>query len=117
MPRDNIGIVNHRKMFIVDQTEKMILAYQFQNGGEAYNMEIFIGIFPTGISYADKTREENGDYKCLAFLSYNTLKLTIQPDCPDDLRTVIEANAKTIQSQRGEQFVISTCGQTVKLGR
>ena len=47
---------------------------------------LFIGIFPGGISYADRTVERDGDYKRLAFLPYDTLALQVQKDCPPELR-------------------------------
>ena len=34
---------------------------------------VFTGIFPAGISYADRSREVNGDYVRLAFLSYEAV--------------------------------------------
>jgi hypothetical protein len=80
------------------------------------NSRIFSGVFPTGISYADRQREETGDYKRLAFLSFSTLVLEVRPDCPHGLRTEIEADAARIQARRGEHFQVSTCGQTVLLG-
>ena len=76
---------------------------------------LFIGIFPAGISYADRHREEDGDYAKLAFLPYDTLQLTVYEGCPAELRTEIEADAVTIQSRRGEQFQISS-SQCVTLG-
>jgi hypothetical protein len=78
---------------------------------------LFIGLFPAGVSYADRTAEKDGDYKRLAFLPYDTLALEIQKDCPLELRHRIVEDAKTIQARRGQPFRISTCGQTVTLGR
>jgi hypothetical protein len=77
---------------------------------------LFIGIFPGGISYADRAREEHSDYKRLAFLPYRELELKVEDDCPDALRTLIEADAAKIIARRGEDFRISYCGQTVRLG-
>jgi hypothetical protein len=77
---------------------------------------IFPGVFPGGISYADRAIQQHGDYKRLAFLPFGSLKLAIERDCPAHLRQQIEADAATIQSRRGERFQISTCGQTVRLG-
>ncbi|MGA2107227.1 MAG: hypothetical protein ABSH25_06250 [Syntrophorhabdales bacterium] len=78
---------------------------------------LFIGIYPTGVSYADRSREECGDYKRLAFLNFHTLALDIEKDCPADLRERIVADASTIQARRGQQFQTSTSGQTVTLGQ
>lgn len=80
------------------------------------NDRIFRGNYPCGIVYADRKREKHGDYARLAFLPYNTLQLEFADDCPPELRKQIEAEAAAIQSRRGEQFQISTAGQTVTLG-
>jgi len=77
---------------------------------------LFVGVFPAGLSYADRSRDVRGDYARLAFLPYATLVLNIETDCPPDLREEIVAHAATIQARRGEEFQISTCGQTVLLG-
>ena len=82
----------------------------------AVSYRLFIGIYPGGISYVDRHRERHGDYASLAFLPYDTLVLKVQRDCPKELRTEIEAHAATIQARRGEQYEVSTCGQTVRLG-
>lgn len=80
------------------------------------NPRLFIGVFPTGLSYADRTIERDGDYKRLAFLPFRTLRLQLAIDCPADLRTEIEQDATAMQARRGEDFEVSTCGQTVVLG-
>lgn len=77
---------------------------------------IFSGIYPCGIVYADKQKEKAGDYKRLAFLSYSTLELDLETDCPFDLQLIILNDAKRIQGLKGQPFQISTCGQTVTLG-
>jgi len=77
---------------------------------------LFIGCFPCGLSYCDTSRERDGDYVKLAFLSYKTLELDVRPGCPPDLLVRILADAATMQARRGEHFQVSTCGQTVLLG-
>jgi hypothetical protein len=77
---------------------------------------LFSGVFSTGIGYADRTVERHGDYKRLAFLSFGTLALDIEPDCPNELRSIIIEQAAEIQAKRGQQFLISFSGQTVVLG-
>ncbi len=77
---------------------------------------LFSGVYPTGIVYADKAREVQGDYARLAYLNFDTLTLKVETDCPADLRQRIEADAAAIQAKRGEQFRISTAGQPVLLG-
>jgi uncharacterized protein YjhX (UPF0386 family) len=78
---------------------------------------LFIGLFPAGVSYANRNVEENGDHKRLAFLPYDTLALEVQKDCPLELRHRIFEDAKTIQARHGKPFRISTCGQTVIFGK
>ena len=77
---------------------------------------LFAGIFPCGIVYADRRCEIDGDYATCAFLFYRTLALEFDASCPDDLRPYIEADAALIQVRRGEDFQVSACGQTVRLG-
>jgi hypothetical protein len=77
---------------------------------------LFSGIYPTGIVYADRAREVNGDYARLAYLNFDTLTLQVEHNCPADLRQRIEADAAEIQAMRGEQYRISTSNQTVLLG-
>lgn len=71
---------------------------------------------PAGFSYSDRGRERHGDYAPLAFMSFRTLELEIERDCPKWLIPVIQANAATIQARRGELYEVSACGQTVRLG-
>jgi hypothetical protein len=80
------------------------------------DQRIFAGIYPTGIVYADRKRERGGDYARLAFLSFDTLELDIEPDCPRTLRQQIIEDAARIQARKGEDFQISQAGQTVLLG-
>jgi len=77
---------------------------------------LFIGVFSTGLVYADRTVEVHGDYKRLAFLCFATLKLEEQPDIRADLVESIRKHAAKVQARRGEQYVVSGCGQTVLLG-
>jgi hypothetical protein len=77
---------------------------------------LFIGVFPAGISYADRERIRAGDYARLAFLSYATLVLDVEPDCPEYLRKEIEGHAATLQARRGEHYEVSAAGQMVLLG-
>lgn len=76
---------------------------------------LFIGCFPTGLSYADKRREDRGDYKCVAFLPFNTLSLEVF-DKRSDLLPAIEAHAAGMAAKRGEEYPVTTSGQTITLG-
>jgi hypothetical protein len=80
------------------------------------NGRIFVGVYPCGIVYADREREEHGDYKRLAFLPYESLELDVRPDCPKDLLEWIALSAESYQKRRGQPFQTSTSGQTVTLG-
>jgi hypothetical protein len=80
------------------------------------NERIFAGVFSTGIGYADRKREKHGDYARLAFLTFSTLTLEIEKDCPAALRKEIEDDAARVQAKRGEAFQVSTSGQTITLG-
>lgn len=77
---------------------------------------LFIGVYPCGLVYADRHREKCGDYVRLGFLSYRTLVLDLEPDCPPDLRIEIEYDTAKLQARKGEHFEVSTSGQTVLLG-
>lgn len=80
------------------------------------DQRIFSGVFPAGIVYADRTRQKGGDYARLAFLPFDTLELEFATDCPPELQRVIEVDAAKIQSRAGQEFQVSTVGQTVLLG-
>lgn len=77
---------------------------------------LFVGVFPTGISYADRAREVAGDYRRLAFLPFGTLVLEWEKGVPAELRKIIEVGARAIRARRGEQFQVSSSGQAVTLG-
>lgn len=77
---------------------------------------LFIGVYPCGLVYADRSREENGDYVKLAFLPYDTLELDLKSACPEDLGSHIKSDALHMQSMRGQKYRISSTGQTVTLG-
>lgn len=77
---------------------------------------IFSGIYPGGIVYADRQREKGGDYARLAFLPFDTLELEFAVDCPQELADQISLDAERIQVRIGQDFRISTSGQTVVLG-
>lgn len=84
-----------------------------ERGGD----RLFIGVFPTGISYADRGREKDGDYARCAFLDYDTLTLKFERDCPASLRPEIERHAAGIQARRGESYPTSSSGHSAILGR
>lgn len=78
--------------------------------------DIFAGIYPEGILYADRQQEVDHNYKRIAFLHYATLELKVEEDCPPHLAKEVRGHAAALQSRRGERFEISTSGQTVVLG-
>ena len=77
---------------------------------------LFIGVYPCGLSYADRSREVGGDWLRLAFLSFRTLELKWSADVPVELRAAILSDAATVQARRGQPYQVSTSGQTVMLG-
>jgi len=77
---------------------------------------IFSGMYPTGIVWSDREVIEHNDYKRLAFLSYATLALDIESDCPDFLRDEIIADAKRFQDKKGEYIEYTRSGQKILLG-
>lgn len=78
---------------------------------------LFIGVFPTGILYADRSREKDGDYARLAFLPFDELTLKIESDCPAVLVASIRRNAQSIIARRGERYETSESGQYIILGQ
>jgi hypothetical protein len=77
---------------------------------------LFIGHGATGIIYADKTQEENRDYKTVALLFYDTLQLKFYPSCRLRDRFWILRHAATMEARKGEDMPITGSGQTVRLG-
>lgn len=77
---------------------------------------LFIGVFPTGLSYADRDVEVHGDYKKLAFLPFDNLELEIYEDCPEELKPLITQDAESIIDCKREEYRVSMSGQTVVLG-
>ena len=80
------------------------------------NKRLFIGVYPTGLVYADRQVQVAGDYKRLATLNYQTLILETEPDCPKNLAAQIDKNAEEfINKWEGKQFPISN-NQTTLIG-
>ena len=77
---------------------------------------LLICYFPAGIAYVDRLHEESGDYRRVAFLSYRTLKFEPAKNADESLLGQARQHALAIQSMRGQELVVSTCGQTVILG-
>lgn len=85
---------------------------------------LFIGVYPTGLVYADRFREVDGDYVRLAYLNYRTLELefdgpqgrALKFEGAEELRREIEADARSMQGRRGELFPTSAAGQSILLG-
>lgn len=80
------------------------------------NSDLFCGIYPEGLVYADKTKEVAGDYKPIAFISFGTLELTWRVKNPGRFREEIEAKHADMMSKRGQDYQVSTSGQVVTLG-
>lgn len=77
---------------------------------------LFIGVYPGGLVYADRSHETNGDYTRVAFLPYDTLELRIDSPRSPLLAEVVQ-HAAAVQAKRGELYSIDACGHTVLLGK
>jgi len=86
-------------------------------GASPVDERLFIGVYPAGLVYADRFREVEGDYARLAFLPYDTLDLQVSADCPAELCQPVSDHADRMRAKRGQAFQVSTCGQTVILGK
>jgi hypothetical protein len=96
--------------------EAFVLDMLDQSPDAIIRRRVFIGVFPGALVFADREREEHGDYKKLASLPYHTLELEWGKDVPPDIREWIIRDAAHYQAKRGDDFQISQCGQTVRLG-
>jgi hypothetical protein len=100
----------------IDYDTKMALSGA--RGNKPASDRLFIGVFPGGISFADKSREKNGDYMQVAFLPYDTLELEWRAGKhPADMRKAIERHARSMAKRRGEEFAIDSSGHKITLGR
>jgi hypothetical protein len=65
--------------------------------------------FPTGLIYADRTRDDprTQDYKRLAYLNYASLQLDLEPDCKGELADYVKTEAAKIQAMKGQLFSIA----------
>jgi hypothetical protein len=81
------------------------------------SQRLFMGITPTGISYADRQRERDGDYMKVAFLPFTSLRLQWEPgNHPPELIQAIREDSDRIIAMRGQPYEVSSSGQTVILG-
>lgn len=76
---------------------------------------LFIGVYPCGIAYSDRETIQDGDYKRVAFLDYDTLELEVRDD-RSPLLDEVRSHAATVRLQKGERFSIDACGHSVVLG-
>ena len=77
---------------------------------------LFSGVYPTGIYYADRKKQKNGDYMKIGFLSFATLELKVYNNPDKELKDLMFTDAAAIQARRGEKFQKTTSGQFVILG-
>lgn len=77
---------------------------------------LFVGKYPTGLVFADRHREENGDYRRVGFMPWNTLQLEPRPGAPAALLQEAAAIVETYRGREGQLEMISTTGQKVLLG-
>lgn len=77
---------------------------------------LFICHMPTGLAYCDRSREEHGDYKRIAFLYWMDLQFVPAKDARGDLLDRAREHAAGIQAMKGHKMQVSASGQTVTLG-
>lgn len=77
---------------------------------------LFVGVFPTGWGFADRRKERGGDWKRVAFLSFRTLKLELERDCPKDLLPLVTKFANEMEGRRGTLYRPATHGNPIVLG-
>jgi hypothetical protein len=95
---------------------------QVQTEGTAQE-RLFIGITPTGIKYADREVEDQGDYKVVAFLPFDTLKAELRTQdkayiasLPPAFKARVNEDVKAMRAKAGQEFAIDASGHTVRLG-
>jgi|LSQX01.3.fsa_nt_gb hypothetical protein len=77
---------------------------------------LFIGVYPTGWSYSDKTNASSGDFKRLAFQYFDTLELKVYDDKDANKIELIKLLADKNVKMAGEYYQITSSGQKIKLG-
>jgi len=86
------------------------------------NPRVFAALYPTGIVFADRERNQGGDYQTIARIAYSTLEIdwnpNWKPSSEDDDAIIlsIQQDRDDLQSRIGEQYQITTSGQCVTLG-
>lgn len=85
-------------------------------GGPCKTIEerVFVCVMPTCLSYSDRCIQENGDYRTLGRLFFDTLDLWTTENCSNEIRTWIRKDANRYKV--GQVFETSACGQTIVLG-
>lgn len=79
---------------------------------------LFIGTFPTCYSYADKRKEQHGDYKTVLRLFYNPLRIEITAANKRNYPEVLELakeKLRRLQARVNEPLVVTASGQTTEL--
>jgi len=78
----------------------------------------YLGVYtyPNAYIYADKTKEENGDYKNIAAIYFRPLELKIFSNLPRYKEAIEEAQREynNIKENINTPLVVSTTGQTVQ---
>lgn len=68
---------------------------------------LFVGVYPGGMVYADRAREQHGDYARVAFLPWHSLTLQVEPGADAALVALARASAAKLQAKRGELYPLS----------
>lgn len=99
----------------VQDVEAFLLGY-LMNHAMGKDGWLFIGVYPTGWSYSDKTNEAHGDFKRLAYQYYDTLELKVYDDKDANKIELIKLLADKNVKMAGEYYQITASGQKIKLG-
>lgn len=76
---------------------------------------LFIGIYPEGVVFADRSQERSGDYMRCGFASYRRGELDLTDECPESLKPLIRAWCDR-NMIAGQSFEISASGQMTQWG-
>jgi hypothetical protein len=85
---------------------------------------LFVGVQPAALVFAHRGIEKHGDYLRLGTLAYDTLEWRAEWPCANALgdpldpaiRAEIEQQVASMRAKAGQNFQISSSGQTVRLG-
>lgn len=78
----------------------------------------FVGCWPSCLSYCDKRKEENGDYKSILRLFFSPLRIEIKEENKKAYPEILELASEQLyrlQLRVNEPLIVTTSGQTTGL--